>query len=70
MIILHVCLCGPVTDNWKYQDNIITKYHKKLGHNVTIISSQWIWNNNGELVKSNKDDYINDDGVRMIRIPI
>lgn len=70
MRILHICLCGPVTDNWNYQDNMITKYHKKLGHSVTIVSSQWIWNKEGMLSKCEETDYINNDGVRMNRLQI
>ncbi|WP_407269713.1 glycosyltransferase [Radiobacillus sp. PE A8.2] len=68
MKILHVCLCGPVTDNWNYQDNLITKYHKKLGNEVTIITSNWIFNNSGNLALTNKNDYINNDDVRIIRL--
>lgn len=70
MKIVHVCLCGPVTDGWNYQDNMLTKYHKKLGHNVTMITSQWIWGENGELEKCENSKYINDDGVKVIRLPI
>ena len=70
MEILHVCLCGPVTDGWNYQENLITKYHRKLGNNVTMIASKWIWNKNGKLSNCDKTDYINDDGVRMIRLQI
>ncbi|MGI2327624.1 glycosyltransferase family 4 protein [Planococcus sp. YIM B11945] len=70
MDILHLCLCGPVTDSWNYQENLLTKYHKKLGHTVTIITSRWIWNNKGEMTLSEKTDYINEDGVRTIRLPI
>ena len=70
MKILHICLCGPVTDNWNYQDNLLTKYHKKLGHDVIIITSKWVWNELGALVTTEKTDYTNDDGVRVIRLPL
>lgn len=70
MRILHVCLGGPFTDNRNYQENLLTKYHKKLGYEVTVITSQWVWNRNGELEISQSHDYINNDGVRMIRIPM
>ncbi|MBH9967912.1 glycosyltransferase family 4 protein [[Bacillus] enclensis] len=70
MEILHLCLCGPVTDNWNYQDNLLPKYHKKIGNSVTVITSQWVRNNSGELIKFKKSNYLNDDGVRMIRLPI
>ena len=68
MKILHVCLNGPFTDGWNYQENLITKYHKKLGHEVIVVTSQWIWNPKGELEICLKPDYINGDGVRIIRL--
>ncbi|QJA09396.1 glycosyltransferase family 4 protein [Romboutsia sp. CE17] len=70
MKIVHICLCGPVTDGWNYQDNMLPKYHKKLGHEVTIITSQWIWGQNGRLEKFEKSNYINSDGVKTIRLSI
>lgn len=68
--IVHIMLAGPVTDGWNYQDNLLTKYHKKLGYNVTIITSQWIWGNSGKLEKFEKTNYINGDGIKTIRLPI
>ena len=31
MKVTHICLAGPVTDGWNYQDNLLTKYQEKLG---------------------------------------
>lgn len=70
MKIAHLCLCGPVTDGWTYQDNLLSKYHRKAGHDVTIITSQWIWENDGKLAFFDKTDYVNDDDVKTIRLPI
>jgi 1,2-diacylglycerol 3-alpha-glucosyltransferase len=68
--IVHIMLAGPVTDGWTYQDNIITKYHKKMGCTVTMITSQWIWSTYGKLEKTDKTNYINADGVKVIRLPL
>ncbi|MGV2939587.1 glycosyltransferase family 4 protein [Mesobacillus sp. LC4] len=68
MKVSHVCLCGPVTDNWSYQDNLLTKYHKKLGFDVSIITSKYVWNNSGEIVIDERDEYINENGIKTIRI--
>ena len=68
--IVHIMLTGPVTDGWNYQDNLLTKYHKKLGYEVTIITSQWVWGNQGKLEKFEKTDYLNNDGIKTIRLPI
>lgn len=67
MKILHICLCGPVTDGWSYQDNLLPKYHKKLGYDTVIITSTWIWNASGKLEKISPSTYINENGVKVIR---
>lgn len=68
--IVHVMLAGLVTDGWSYQDNMITKYHKKLGYDVTMITLQWIWGTDGKREIFEKTDYYNSDGVKVIRLPI
>lgn len=70
MKIVHIMLCGPVTDGWSYQDNLLTKYHHKLGYDVTMITSQWVWGEKGSLVKFEKTDYQNENDVKVIRLPI
>ena len=70
MKVTHICLAGPVTDGWNYQDNLLTKYQEKLGYNVSIITSEWIWTEKGKLGKCEKHDYVNADGVRTIRLPM
>ena len=68
--IVHIMLAGPVTDGWTYQDNLLTKYHRRLGYEVTMITSQWVWGENGKLAKFDKTDYINENDVKVIRLPI
>lgn len=70
MKVVHICLCGPVSDNWNYQENMLTKYQVKLGHQVTLIAPQWAWGNDGKLVKVLKTNYFDNDGVKIIRLPI
>ncbi|MGO4108861.1 glycosyltransferase [Paenibacillus sp. YAF4_2] len=70
MKIVHICLAGPVTDGWNYQDNMITKCHKTLGYEVTMITSQWVWGINSSLEKYTQTNYINSDGVKVIRLPL
>lgn len=69
MKITHLCLCGPFTDKALYQENLLTKYHKKLGHDVSIITSQYTWNNKGEIVKEESKTYYNEHGIKVIRLP-
>ena len=68
--IVHLVLNGPVTDGFDYQDNNLTKYQKRDGFLVTIITSQWVWGQDGKLKRFEKKDYFNNDGVRVIRLPI
>lgn len=70
MKIVHVCLCGPMTDGWNYQENLLTAQHKKMGLDVSVIASQWIWGSKGHKEKYRKTNYINEDGVKVIRLPL
>lgn len=70
MKIIHICLCGPFTDGWSYQENLLSKYHKKAGLDVTVIASLWVWNESGEIVKKSRSEYVNQDGVQIIRLKI
>lgn len=68
MKIVHICLCGPVMDGWAYQDNLLAKYQRISGHDVTIISSEWIYNEKGIVTKADLVNYYNKDYVKMIRL--
>lgn len=70
MKLVHISLCGPVTDNLNYQDNLLPKYHKKLGYEVFMIASRYVYNKKGDLVKTVMTKYSNSDGVNMIRLNI
>lgn len=68
MKIVHVCLTGGYTEGFTYQENYLSKYHAKLGHQVTLITTQFCWHKDqwGQCLDSN---YSNKYGVRVIRIP-
>lgn len=70
MRIVHICLCGAMTDGFNYQENVIAKYHRKMGFDVTVITSQWIWGTDGKRVLFKKTNYFNDDHVKIIRLPV
>ena len=71
MKILHICVTGPYTDGFNYQENMLTKYQVKEGHNVYVIASEWEWGKNGKVEKhSGNSEYVNEDGVSIIRLPI
>ena len=70
MKVLHVCLCGPFYEGYAYQDNLLPKYHKRLGHDVTIIATPYGKFLNGncgnEIVPAG--EYSLGDGTKVIRL--
>lgn len=67
MKILHIAASAPYNDYWGYQDNLLPKYHKKLGHDVTIITTNTM-HKDGKIVETDCADYVLNDGVRVIRL--
>lgn len=45
MRILHIQFAGPYTENMGYQENILPKYHQRLGNEVYILTSCYAWKN-------------------------
>lgn len=39
MRVLHICVCGPFTDGFAYQENELIEQHVVAGHAVTVIAS-------------------------------
>jgi len=70
MKVLHICVVGPYTDGWNYQENMLTKFQVKEGYEVSLIASQWAWDNKGKIERILETDYINGVGVRVFRLPI
>lgn len=46
MKIIHCCLASFYIDNFSYQENILPKLHKQLGHEVYILASTETYKNN------------------------
>lgn len=72
MKIVHVCLAQPYyNDYWGYQENIIPKYQKKDGHDVTVITSVLRYDVKGSngFREVNPGSYVLTDGVKVVRIP-
>ena len=68
MKITHICLCGPVTDGWTYQDNLLPKYHKQLGYETSVITSQYIHGKNNDIKIDSRTEYYNEYGIKTIRL--
>lgn len=69
MKILHLCLASFYIDNFSYQENLLPKYHKKLGYDVEIISSLVSFDKNGKPCLLNKgSSYINENNIPVTRL--
>ncbi len=67
MKIVHIAPNAPYNEGWGYQDNLLPKYHKKLGHDVTLIITNTM-HKDGKIVETECEDYVNNDGVRVVRL--
>ena len=67
MKIVHICLTGVYTEGWSYQENLLSKYHKRLGYDVTLIASEWMYDNDGNKTVSKQSNYVNPDGIKIIQ---
>ncbi len=69
MKIVHISPNATYNDYWGYQDNLLPKYQKKLGHDVTVITTNKM-HKDGKIVETDCSDYVLNDGVRVIRLKI
>ena len=51
MRITHLCLACFFPDGFSYQENMLPKYHKKLGHDVSVVASLQTFDKNGNVIK-------------------
>lgn len=69
MKILHIC--QYYNDGWGYQENLLPRYQKKLGHDVVVVTSDrrpfYIDDKSSRIVGTGT---FYDNGVRIERIPI
>lgn len=69
MKITHVCLGAFFVDNYSYQENILPKYHKLLGYNVSVIASLQSFDKNGApSYYDHASSYDNEYGIPVIRL--
>jgi 1,2-diacylglycerol 3-alpha-glucosyltransferase len=68
MIVVHLCLSGPYTDNWGYQENLLPLYQAKAGHAVFVIATNTAYGLDGEIVEKDCGEYLLDGGVRIVRV--
>ncbi len=69
MKILHVCLACFYIDGYSYQENMLPKFHKKMGYEVEIIASTLSFDGHGNSCNIRPGVYDNEYGIRVTRLP-
>lgn len=69
MKIVHICLVGGYTEGLNYQENNIIKCQAQDGHQVSLITTDHCYTEGVWGLCQTENDYINPDGVRIIRLP-
>jgi len=70
MKIVHICVCGNFSEKYAYQDNLLPKYHRKSGNDVTIVAPQYgmFDKNTGKVIIEDCGTKYLEDGIKLIRI--
>lgn len=69
MKVVNICLAGSYNDGWGYQDNLLTKYQKLNGNDVTIITSRFVNEKNSEKYLTVPSGiYVNELGIKIKRL--
>lgn len=66
MRIVHICMT-QYSDGWSYQENMLAKYHKRLGHEVFVLTSMYCYKE-GKLTEDTKTEFTDINGVKVIRL--
>lgn len=69
MKIVHLCIACFFPDNYSYQENMLPKYHKKSGYDVSVIAGLDVFDENGKTVYlANPTSYNNEFGIPVTRL--
>lgn len=69
MRITHLCLGCFFPDGYSYQENMLPKYHKKLGHDVSVVASLQTFDKNGNVSYMDKaSEYRNEYDIPVQRL--
>ena len=68
MKIVHIDVTGPYTEGMTYQENILPRYHKNMGHDVYMIASCKAWEKTSMVTVAPCRKTMR-DGVKLIRLP-
>lgn len=66
MKILHISPLSPYNVGWSYQENLLPKYQKNLGNEITVVVSTFKNTKNGKK-DVGENDFIVDEGIHVYR---
>lgn len=69
MRIVHICLASFYVEGLGYQENILPQRHAELGNEVTVLTSDYVFNSKQEEGKREQSDYVNDFGIHVKVLP-
>ena len=69
MKLMHLCLCGPYSDDYEYQDNILPLKHHEMGYEVKVLVSQETWEKGGVRGIRAATTYINKHNYEVTIVP-
>ncbi len=73
MKIVHLCMAGPYTQGYSYQENILPKYHVKLGFDVTVLTSMQTMDAATSTIKeihAKQPVIFEENGFKVVREPL
>lgn len=69
MKVLHLCLGAFFPDNYSYQENMLPKFHKNMGCEVSVIASQETFDKNGKRTYTDFfGSYQNEYDIKVTRL--
>lgn len=68
MKILHICMNAPFTEHYSYQDNLLTEYQHKHGHDVMIVTTTRTRDANGKIITVAPEKKALDNGTVLWRV--
>lgn len=69
MKIVHICLAGGIyNEDWNYQENMLIKYHRRMGYEVTYIVGPYQYSNSGKIEYVGLANYFDKNDVHIIRL--
>ncbi len=66
MKIVHIAPNSPYNEGWGYQDNLLPKFHARMGHDVTLIITNKM-HSDGKIIETDCVRYDSPDGFNVVR---